>query len=384
MPRVEFCAELLVYLFVFLLHTTTALGITEGVPVLATLLIACTLRPASVLRAVKSGVVLVPVVVGFVCAVLASTNNGRNWLSLAQFTSGVVAGFVACDGVYSFGPALVRNGGAKRIAWFLVCTSALVLVADVGAVSPARLLIVIGAAYVVATARTRLAALAAIVVSAVGIVSTDAKVVYAAFLVALAIALFSRVPREHRLRGHVNTMLLFVALGAVTVLALVVFSPARVADILQPSDSISTLARAGLALAGIEATADHPILGLGPAGLNISENFNKYYSDELLLPLIYSGDTRSHAEEYGSGLASGTHNMYLDLSSSYGIPLTVFILLALWRGMRKARTTHRLSIGLAGAVVLIEGMGWQYSSSPVGMLLVAMVMAAGARDPRRS
>jgi hypothetical protein len=131
-------------------------------------------------------------------------------------------------------------------------------------------------------------------------------------------------------------------------------------------------------LAGLRATGEYPVLGIGPAGLNISENFDQYYSDDLLATLIEAGETRSHGESYGEGFASGTHNMYLDLSSSYGIPMLVIISIGLWRGMRAARTNEIISIRLVGTSMVIQGFGWQYSASAIGMTLLALVLACGA------
>lgn len=376
-PSVPMIIEIVVYSFIFLLHGAAMLGVPEGIPVAILLIVVLILRPSCGLRSIKNPAFLLLVSLGIASAVLAPTETIRNWLSLVQFCAGLLLGFVVFDYWRSMPVLQSHDKLAKRLAWYAILTSAAAIFTGLGNLAFARLMVGGAAAFIVATTRWRSVAVVAIGMAIAAAGSSDSKAVYVSVLALLLIGLLRRVASTRRPFLKLNLSILLIVIGGAVFATINFLSPSRVADVVNPNESISTLARAGLALAGVNATLDHPWLGVGPAGLNISENFDQYYSDELLQDLISRGSTRSHGQSYGAGYASGTHNMFLDLSSAYGVPMALLIAVGVVRGVIRAKRAGLTIVELIGITMLIQGLGWQYSASPVGMAFVGLVLALG-------
>jgi hypothetical protein len=373
--------EIVVCGFFLLLHAAAIVEIPEGVPVVLLLIILLMLRPGCGLRSLKNPAFLLLVVLGIASAALAPTDTFRNWLSLLQFCVGLLLGFVVFE-YWRLTPVLQGHDRlANRLVWYAILTSVTVIVLGIGNLAVARLLVGGAAAHIVAMTQRRSVAVITMGVAIAAAALSDSKVVYVSVLVLLLIGVVRRGANTQKRVFKRNIFILLFVIGSAVALTINVISPSRVADVVNPSESISTLARASLALAGVDATLDYPLLGIGPAGLNISENFNQYYSDELLQDLINRGDTRSHGQSYGAGYASGTHNMVLDISSAYGVPMALLVIVGLVRGVMRAKIMRLMLIELIGVTMLIQGMGWQYSASPVGMAFVGLVLALGLMYP---
>jgi len=69
--------------------------------------------------------------------------------------------------------------------------------------------------------------------------------------------------------------------------------------------------------------------------------------------------------------------MFLDLSSAYGVPMALLIVVGMVRGVIRAKRAGLTIVELIGITMLIQGLGWQYSASPVGMAFVGLVLALG-------
>ncbi len=365
------------YAFLLAVHLSDEIGLPEAPAVLLALGVAIAIRPVAILHVLKRPAYLLLLLLPLLSAVYASTAHIRNWISLLQFAVGITAGFVLYDFARAHGSAFAATPSGRRVMWVILLTSVVSLGTDLGSVSAARLLLVLATGYLASTSRTRDAALTAVVLGVFGAAVGNSKALYAAVFFALVVSLVMRARRGHAWRSFINASLTTLVAAGVIVGTVAVLSPSRIHDVVAPEDSVSTLARASTALAGLRATQDHPVLGLGPAGVNIVENFDQYYSDELLASLVVSGKTHSHAESYGEGYTSGTHNMYLDLSSSYGLPLTLLIVAGLWRGVFKARKAGRPLILFAGLSIAVHGMAWQYSVNAVGVMFIGLLMAEG-------
>ena len=133
--------------------------------------------------------------------------------------------------------------------------------------------------------------------------------------------------------------------------------------------------------AGIRMTIDHPLLGVGPGRFGV----------------LYAGAYRSPGATRALG---APHDLVIDLTSEFGLPLATIVLLALlyaaYRAVlvyRRAGTDQWIGAGLVGAlfafatVALTFGMDlyrpWRYMDSDVifAALLAAAAIAIGRAGP---
>ncbi len=226
-----------------------------------------------------------------------------------------------------------------------------------------RLLFVVLVNYSLLTAGNRLA-LGMFVLGVTASLLVDSKTMLAAVLCGAAVAMALRPRRTVPLFRVVLAGGFMVVIGFGL---LSMFAPARLHDLTAPSTSISTISRLELLRAAALATAENPLTGVGPSGLHVPDTFERYYWEYDLERLIASGLTRSFISLSDAGFTSGPHNLWADITSSYGLPMLVVLVVGIVLGWRQA-VTHWLPLKLAVLLSIgVMGMGWHYSVYAYGV-----------------
>lgn len=173
---------------------------------------------------------------------------------------------------------------------------------------------------------------------------------------------------------------------AAGLLILFTLSPSRFDDLVNPTGSISSAARASLFLSSLNAIADKPIIGHGPTGFNNISTFANYYADnEALLLLIDAGLTRSHTYSGENvSYSPGAHNAYTDVAVSYGgFGLLLFLFILLRSHLNITRHKPNAVVAAAFVVTVISGLSWQYSSTDYGLAVFAFCYLSSMKTSLR-
>lgn len=250
-----------------------------------------------------------------------------------------------------------------------------------------RYVIAILGAYLIAQQSRSLwrAGLVSVVLMAVCLMVIDSKTFVLVFLFAFMWSTLAHRYKMGRLNmgGLLTQGSVFAVLLVIVAQIFYVVSPSRYEDIFGWQNSVSTVARAAIATSAIQAATDSPVFGYGPLGFNDMRVYTQYYEDSPLLEaLIAEGATRSHAYvadnvEY----SSGTHQMYLDLTVSYGVPMLVFVVAALLYALKQALASSSPIKLAVLSTTLVTGFSWQYSSTAYGMAGLFFAIVALADEP---
>jgi O-antigen ligase len=200
------------------------------------------------------------------------------------------------------------------------------------------------------------------------------------------------VYREAFIQGSFSRWAMTKALASTVVsvvvglLILFTISPSRFDDLVNPTESISSTARASLLLGSLNAIADKPIIGHGPTGFNNTSTFASYYRDsEALLLLIDAGLTRSH--EYSGedvSYSPGAHNAYTDVAVSYGgLGLLLFLYILFKSHLNITRYKPNEAVAAAFVVTVMSGLSWQYSSTDYGLSVFAFCYLSSMKTSQR-
>lgn len=174
-----------------------------------------------------------------------------------------------------------------------------------------------------------------------------------------------RSSRTTRSSARLFKGLFFWALSAVVVVGVLALSTDLVGKIEErffssqyaERDEGSAIARTANLTAGVNATIANPWFGIGPG----------------MSPKIYF--------EYGGWRGYGPHNMYLLLSSEFGLPVLIAFIVLFFRFLSRAirdlkRGSNRFSLSCAGALIAFA-IGGLFESATSGVMLVPLFIVFG-------
>lgn len=306
---------------------------------------------------------------------LAIQRDYQALIDLLQFLQGVTTGFMLHYVYLERRAKLPERHWRLTYAIGLVLASSIVMIGELPGLALSRLLFLIGLNYAVITIRYISTRLLLLMLSGAVLIITDSK---AMLLAVVCGALLSFVLRRTATASYTIRMAPTFALSilgvSIFLLVLYQWNPSRFNDLVNPQESISTMSRVAMLVAGVKASIDHPFLGLGPSGLNRPDGMEAYYSDIYIDDLINAGLTVSHGQVHESGFSSGVHNMYVDVASAYGFLVFTIVIVCLYRGFRHA-LQHCQHLKLASLITIaVLGLAWQYSVTSYGITALVFCM----------